>query len=297
MQRTIKNITLSFLLSVFLRGQAQETLTIQPDATAGYDATLLNRTDLINGNYGNDVNMYIGGWSGNSQGSPDHDGRSLIRFTQLDDLKSQQVQVTSAKLVLYSSSVRWFNETGDNAGKLFLLNQDWKENTVTWNTQPTYDATSYVATPKLDKFDSVVIDVSTLVQKIVQGTVSNYGFLYKLNNEDPYRSIEFTSSDYTANPLRRPKLIVDYKKIVTNVAEIYAPVTTSQIYPNPVEGDLFVSHSENVVSYEMISTDGAVVIKGEAIKAQEDVSDLPKGLYVIRLKTNNGTLSYKFVKL
>lgn len=297
MKRILLLFTFSLLLISTLGSHAQKTLILQPDPLVGEDATLLNRTDLITTNQGNDVNMYMGGWTGNQQGSSNHDGRSLIRFVQLNELISQKVQVNSAKLVLYSSTVRWFSRRGENAGKLFLVIQDWDENTVTWNTQPAYDATTFAPTPMFDVFDTVVIDVSTLVQKIVHGIAPNYGFLYKLNSEEPSRSVEVTSSDYTVDAKRRPKLIVTYNNIVTDLENVPARNARTEVYPNPAMNDLFVSHPESVVSFTLHSGEGAMIKQGESIQAHQDVSDLPKGLYVLRLKTQNETVSFKFVKL
>lgn len=273
-------------------------LILQPDPSEGYDAMVLNRTDMINGNFGADISLFVDGWSGNQQGSPDNDGRSFIKFVRLDELKKQKAVVTNAQLVMYSTAVRRFSDSGDNRGKLFNVNKEWSESTITWNNQPTYDPAPFVVTPLIDQyFDSVVIDVSSLVKRIVDGVVPNYGFLYKLDDEDPYNSIEFASSDYILDAKRRPKLVVKYEPSVTTYLS-GSPLQAGNvhIFPNPATSELFFRHPEQIESFAVYSSNGLEVLKGDKGQIRLDLSTLDKGMYMIRISTQTETSSQKFFK-
>ncbi|HTF81234.1 MAG TPA: DNRLRE domain-containing protein [Cytophagales bacterium] len=203
-------------LAILLNINAQtKTLTLQPGPVDGIDALVCNRVDMINSNFPNDTRLQIVGWTGSSNGSPDQDWRTYIKFSGLDLLKEKQAKVSRARLTLYGRSSNYFGETGNNAGKIYLVNGPWGESQITWNTQPAFNSQISVATPKLGIYDSVVVDVTVLVSKIVEGGAANYGFLHKLDVEDPYTSLEYHSSDYTvAN--KRPKLSVEYEEPLPN---------------------------------------------------------------------------------
>jgi hypothetical protein len=277
-----------------LRPSAQ--LILQPDANIGFDAMVLNRTDMIDSNFGTDPSLFVDGWTGYDHDSDENDGRSLVRFIQLDPLIGRNSLVINAQLILHSTVVRRFASSGDNAGKIYLLNQNWAENTVTWNTQPAYLPSPFVQTPPIAQdFDSVVINVTSLVQKLLDGDVPNFGFLYKLDNEDPYNSIEFASSDY-ANPARRPKLIVNYTvQMVTDVSSSLLS-TKNSVYPNPALTELFINDAQSTESFSILDASGIEVVSGKEQVDRIDVSQLKQGMYLIRLKTKTGVSSQKFLK-
>lgn len=71
------------------------------------------------------------------------------------------------------------------------------------------------------------------------------------------------------------------------------------IYPNPVQDNLYVSFNENVRSLEIMSITGAVISNNRVIGTlmSFDVSELSEGVYLIRFTNNDGTsFIEKFVK-
>ena len=56
------------------------------------------------------------------------------------------------------------------------------------------------------------IDVTQLVQDIVDNPASSYGFMILLQNEASYRAVYFASSDYT-DSAKHPKLVVAYTQL------------------------------------------------------------------------------------
>lgn len=101
---------------------------------------------------------------------------------------------------------------------------------------------------------------------------------------------------------------------------IYTPVDTSlalgvnptvlgkegfNVYPNPTKDQLLVSvnaGANQVSSFEIINIDGKVVMRDEtrfngALQAKRvDVSSLAKGVYMVRMNTESGVQTQKFIK-
>jgi uncharacterized repeat protein (TIGR02543 family) len=70
------------------------------------------------------------------------------------------------------------------------------------------------------------------------------------------------------------------------------------MYPNPVSDKLVVETTETINHLEIYNLLGALVYSDTdcATKVEISVSDLPSGMYFVRLKTNNNTETLKFVK-
>lgn len=74
------------------------------------------------------------------------------------------------------------------------------------------------------------------------------------------------------------------------------------LYPVPAKDELFIDLQNSNLSnysYEIINMNGQIVkskTKVEKIRQKIDVSYLPSGLYIIRLKSNNSYSSRKFIK-
>jgi hypothetical protein len=106
--------------------------------------------------------------------------------------------------------------------------------------------------------------------------------------------------------------------LINNI--IYTPVDTSlalsvkpnalntnslNLYPNPTKDQLLVSvngSSNQVASFEIINIDGKVVLRdetrynGAAQAKRVDVSQLSKGVYMVRMTTESGVFTQKFIK-
>ncbi len=70
------------------------------------------------------------------------------------------------------------------------------------------------------------------------------------------------------------------------------------IYPNPVEDRLFFESAQNVDKYEISTIDGKSIMSASITESNINVAQLDKGLYILRLHTNEGlVLNKKFSKL
>lgn len=141
--------------------------------------------------------------------------RTLLKFN-LGDIPVN-ARIVSAKLTLYSNPTPIngnppnANFGTDNTMLIQRVTSNWNKS-ANWNLLPTATAIDQIVIPHtpLSRLDLVDIDVSKLVTEMVKAN-SNYGFLFKLQNEVIYNSRVFCSSKY-ADVSKHPKLVVEYSK-------------------------------------------------------------------------------------
>jgi hypothetical protein len=182
------------------------TVTIQPDTPAGKDTSIYS--DSSNSNFDLNTALYI------SQSAL---RRALIQF----DLSSipTGVQVTLAELELYSMS---FSGGSGNSLAINEVTSSWVENTVTWNTQPSFNATAISTTLFGPANSWRKLTITSSVDKMIKGILANNGWVLKCNDETGNPMWEqYYSSDYTTDTTKRPKLTVTYNQPPT------APVVTA----------------------------------------------------------------------
>jgi hypothetical protein len=227
--------------------QKEFTLRIQPEALEftmelqnglnGYDGC---EDTLIDGyysatrdtNYGNRETLT------SSYGITEwYTKRGLIKFKIFEregGLLPNDAVITKAELTLYKA-----DDYGSHLVSAYRLLKDWKELEATWNNA---SATEAWSTPgageegvdrsaKLTEFTAAgaigfqTFDITPLVEGYDQG-VENKGWLF---TQPTQMSLIVPSSEYTEDPLKRPKLTLTYKRFdPTNkppVAKIYTPKT------------------------------------------------------------------------
>lgn len=193
---------------------AQTTLILQPDPTEGKDALLHGLSSEINKNYGTNSQFVASAWT---FGGEPASIRSLISFN-LNNISSN-AQIIDAKLSLYAwdqaqsaSLGQHWNRDGSNACWLERVTTSWDELTVTWNNQPKTTSLNRInileSTSATQNY--LDINVTQLLQDIINKPDSSFGFMLKLQNETYYRTLNFNSSD-NLNSTLRPKLTVTYK--------------------------------------------------------------------------------------
>jgi hypothetical protein len=177
----------------------------QPDELIGKDAIIESISP--DQNSGNSTYFTVFSWT---NGGTFNNARALIEF-DFSDVPTQ-TKIAAAKLSL--SWISYDNltfQTGENAFSIFKIIQPWEENSVTWNNQPLTSDVNKVSIPKSTSTDQAYtdIDVTALVQDMIDYPTENYGFMLKLEEEFPYKLVILASSDYPENN-KRPKLVVYY---------------------------------------------------------------------------------------
>ncbi len=129
--------------------------------------------------------------------------------------------ITSATLTLYhnplsvNASAIHQSLTSSNAAVLSRITTDWDENIVTWDTQPsTTNSNEILLAESTSPTEDYMIDVSQLVQDIIDNPSTSFGFMIQLQNETNYASLVFASSD-NSDPSNHPKLEVTYTSTAT----------------------------------------------------------------------------------
>jgi len=192
---------------------AYSRLVLQPGGEEGIDAFIeaWPYENYSNTNWSSYKGFAAAAWTA---GGIQTTARSLLKF----DLKSipAQKRIRRATLSLYSVSLPYIGEghsslSGPND---FIINRvisEWDEKKVTWNTQPRVTREGEIILPPSGSPDQdyTNIDVTELVQFMINNPSKNYGIMIRLLNESYYRSVVFGSSDYP-NPEKRPKLVIEF---------------------------------------------------------------------------------------
>ena len=174
--------------------------------------------------------------------------------------------INSATLSLYQAGQ---GDTSTPTMDVHYLTRDWTEGTGYWTqsgdgaTWDTYDGSSNWSSPGGD-FNAVASasavapaatavwvdwDLTALTQSWVSGTVNNLGMIIKKDVENPAGSDVklFYSSDFSADPSLRPKLVIEYVpapgSITVTIDETWnrdgSPGTSSVGFGNVSEGTTY----------------------------------------------------------
>ncbi len=297
-----RNLLFTFLIiliiGLFNFIQGQTVLTLQPDASEGKDALLHGLASEVSTNYGDHTEILATAWTfsevpGNT--------RSIFEF----DLSSIPTgsTISSSYLSLYAQGAAGngphSTESGSNKSWIRRITTNWNEYTVTWNIAPTSTTHNQVLLPptSYDDEDFPNIDVTQLVQDMIDDPANSYGFLIRLKTEDYYRRMVFCSSDHS-DTTRHPKLVVTYTTpdaIFDNEQE----QNLFEIFPNPTSDliNIDIISTDNAV-IEIYNVDGQLILSQPDIRKQEqiDISRWTNGCYFIKLITNNTTQTRKVIK-
>lgn len=194
----------SFLLAALSSPTfAQDTLVIKPDAECGKDATMTNSPTWDDGSMPNarpnpsSPSLRVEAWTANSNGSAEHDWRSVIEFRPLKNIQSAVVD--AATLILYAYPGFPHSNGGqaeENTSEVYRIIEYWEEDLVTWLTQPDIDLNGGVEIPRNNNYDLIEVDVTDMVQTMIDNPEASFGFLIRQKVETPYGSMNFASSDY-----------------------------------------------------------------------------------------------------
>jgi hypothetical protein len=226
-----KRILPALLMSVLISSAiSQTTITLQPDAVNGKDALLHGLFSQVNNNFGSNAQFTAA--AATFSFNP-----GIIRSIVAFDLSSvpANATITNAKLSLYA----WGQGSGlgshlsnptPNNGWLERVTSTWNESAVTWNTMPSTTILNRAALPVSisPTQDYLNTNVTSLVQDMVNNPTSSFGFMMKLDDETPYATLAFFSSDCT-DSTKRPKLVIEY----------VVPTSTDScisLQPNPLNG-------------------------------------------------------------
>lgn len=180
----------------------EQTITIQPGPAEGKDSMVLS--EYPDNNYGNSSGLQIGNLEG-----------YLIYRTYLQF----DISTLPAGAVIVNVDLKIYQWNTVGSLDTFMVNlhqitQSWQENAITWNNQPNYlPVPEIVSVTAYTAYTGAWLswDISTLMQKWLDGSITNYGVVMKDTDEGLVDTfIPCWSSEYTTDPTLRPKLEITY---------------------------------------------------------------------------------------
>ena len=190
--------------------------------------------------------------------------RSLFRF---DLSQLPQGELLGADLELFATTNSG-NPThyGHNEALILQIIEPWDQETVTWNSQPASTTDGGVFMPRSDypQQDYQGIDVSQSMAAAMQESHGNYGFVFQLQSETIYKSLNFASSDHfndSLHPVLRVTMLVEEVSTSTHEVNLLGdvglspnPATTTQ----PVTLDV-ITHKAGEVTLETYDMTGRLL--------------------------------------
>lgn len=279
------------------------------------DANVFSRNDKKNTNYGLAPSMNPLAWTWNNDGLGPGAQRSLIKFDY--SVLPDEATVSEASLKLYAVSGPILGGghstlSGANLSYINALTSDWGEGYVTWNNQPGFTYTGQATIPtSTTQFQDYTIDVTDLVTYGIENT--NYGWIIRLSNENPYRQLTFGASEHV-DSTKRPVLEVTYSTCPINQNELlrksatvldYASLGGSmsvEAFPNPFSDQFVINLPETLMGnavIEVYSADGRIlksVKSGGEAGVVINMTDAYPGLYVVKVISGNFTETLKVQK-
>jgi PKD repeat protein len=205
----MKNISIFFFILSFLvikSAWSQDTIVLQP-GPEGKDAHISDYAP--DDNNGISPKFACMAWT---HGGTPASHRGVIDFDL--SMIPPGGEIIDARLNLFyvCQEPTYVPQTGENESYLQLITEEWDEETVTWNNQPSITTEDQVYLPNSTEpeQDYTNIDVTVLVSKMYNEPENYHGFLLRLITEEYYRCLLFASSDYMGNPELRPKLEIVY---------------------------------------------------------------------------------------
>jgi hypothetical protein len=184
--------------------EKQDKLILQPGSEEGIDAVVCSI--IPDENRGTTTHSAPYAWT---QEGILNIVRPLIDFNLKNKIK-QGTTIKKASLYLYFAEYGSNkSHAGENAFYIKRITSPWEELSVTWNNQPNTTDENQVLVPKSEnQYQDYVIDVTALIQDIINNPENSYGIMLQLVNETPYNKAMFASSD-NANSTKWPKLVIE----------------------------------------------------------------------------------------
>lgn len=271
----MKFISLFAILLYANVSYAQQYLNMKPGAELGKDAWLRDLSPDVN--YGYHEELSARAWT--------NSGERLTIKTLIDfdfSLVPPGSIIERAELVLYGiipdKNPPHSTLTGSNESELHRLTEPWTEYGVTWNNQPSFTSKDRITVPELrQEGEDILLDVSKMVQYMVDNPDEAFGFGLELKFDEPYRALTFASSDYK-DPAKHPQLRVVFYSL-TDIAE--RPETSFTLYPNPVTHELNIESNVSYTKLEIWDLQGKKLKHFGAGISTLNLRDLPRGTYLL----------------
>ncbi|MDI1354159.1 MAG: DNRLRE domain-containing protein [bacterium] len=210
------------ILSCSLLGQTTVTLQASMDAAIGFH----DGAGTANNNYGGAIQNAAFTIPATASLGGVNTNRALIDFN---------LSIIPANATLISANINLYalgpygslsGHVGANSSYLQRINQSWSEYVATWNNQPTSLTLNQVILNQSTSStqDYLNINVTPLVQDMLNNPATSFGFKLGLVNESVTNVLLFASRDHS-NPALRPNLVVTYSICSAITVSVSPPQT------------------------------------------------------------------------
>lgn len=282
--RLPETIVIPFLLPTIGAAQGVEQIFSTKDAVIGYHYGI----NSANTNY-NSADWYGAMSQPGNHGGPNH-ARSLIHFDLSDYPPGTPIDDASLDLfgrgaVTGGGAAASVGNIGDNECVIERITALWFDNTVTWNTTPSTTSQDAVSLPVSSATiqDYIGINVTEMVQTMIDNPGTSHGFCIRLVDETPTRGLFFCGNGYI-DQTKRPRLNV---KVNTISVQESSAIPVARMYPNPAQagGTLVLQATEEIGpgKVQFIGPDGrlAAVLPAGSDTTIRLPQDLSAGTYMV----------------
>ena len=145
-----------------------------------------------------------------------------------------------------------------------------------------------------------LIDVSTgdIIGDVLYGDIYDDEFYdFDITSDNGFICIGYQEVDESGNTDVYLVKTDDNGDVLTEITLLQSNDVNIKIYPNPVSDFLKIETSlDNITSYTIESLNGQTIQQGK-VNSTIDVSSLSKGVYFIKINTNDNLFVKKFIKL
>ncbi len=276
----IKIIGLSIILFFTKSSYSQvvHSITLNPTKDVGVSSFFPNSS------FGDTSNLPIGKfgvYDGNGNLVTYDTRRAFLQF-DLSSIPANAI-ITNAIFKVYQYASANI-VTNANLAIPRVLNP-WEESgvdAVTWNSQPNVAP----GTPLNFNGNStgwIQVQARTTVQQIVNGTITNYGWMLRLSTSEPTAAINnrFTRSKEHVNQAQRPQLVVDYyiPMVVTDAIINHQDGATSNGSIEPV----LENGPGGTITYKWYDSSGNLL---NTSTTSPNLTNIPAGWYGLEVTSN-----------
>ena len=310
MKKTLLILNLLIIvITVFSQIDSSETIILQPNAKDGKDCYIFY-LPVQNGRFGaTNTTNYGDGYLAAMEWTWDGDVGSMRTLIEFDLSKiPRNSKIVCARLSLYfnEQNLSYNNKnyekhstlSGSNECWIARITSEWDEQKVTWNTQPNVTTKNRVLLPASERSmqDYENINVTQLVQDMINEPEGSFGFMLYMKKKQHYRSMFFAASDHE-NKERHPKLVITYEGNLNsnNPKSMEAAKENNQYETNsktPIESNLLtliILDSNN----EIVSKHSEITL----LNLNTITENLPVGEYLFMIIDENKNVnSFQVIK-
>lgn len=284
-------VSLFFAAAILVTTQANAQMVEQEFLLPAVSDATVSSLDG-SANYGSNPDLIALTWETNTE---QFTFRSYFRF----DLSSlPEGELVDATLSLFATSNSGNPQHyGFNEALLLRVEENWAQETITWDNQPSTTIEEAVFIPRSDEpgqhYDQ--LSISSSVEASINSNSPDMGFALQLQSETIYKSLNFASSDHPNEELHPVlRVTMNVPDGSTGFDDDFTMLSGLNVYPNPCIGQkvMLAFTLDEAAEIEVEILDGIgrqLESAGPFMKGVGDgsielhSSDLPSGHLFVRL--------------